>query len=150
MRGAMDSMDVMQSVHRSLLVGLRNERFEVKSPQQLVGLAVVMVQRKVARHWRRMKRTLPLDGRLAYHATPLDQVAGLEPPPAEVAGANDLLEQFLLQLDEIDRPLVRLKLDGYNSVDAGAVLGREPGFVRMRWARLRQLLRRRGGVNEQP
>jgi RNA polymerase sigma-70 factor (ECF subfamily) len=32
LRGAMDSMDVMQSVHRSLLTGLRNERFQFASP----------------------------------------------------------------------------------------------------------------------
>ena len=56
MRSAMDSMDVMQSVHRSLLTGVKNERFQLATPQQLIGLAVVMVQRKVARHWRKLKQ----------------------------------------------------------------------------------------------
>src|SRR6476659_3669855 len=56
MRGAMDSMDVMQSVHRSLLTGLKNDRFDFASPQQLIGLAVLLVQRKVARHWRKLKQ----------------------------------------------------------------------------------------------
>src|SRR5262245_13039812 len=56
MRGAMDSMDVMQSVYRSLLTGVKNERFQLTTPQQLIGLAVVLVQRKVARHWRKLKR----------------------------------------------------------------------------------------------
>ena len=56
MRSAMDSMDVMQSVHRSLLTGVKNQRFQLRTPQQLIGLAVVMVQRKVARHWRKLKQ----------------------------------------------------------------------------------------------
>src|SRR5262245_42516856 len=46
-RSALDSMDVVQSVHRSLLIGIRNQRFQLTSPQQMIGLAVIMVQRKV-------------------------------------------------------------------------------------------------------
>jgi hypothetical protein len=79
----MDSMDVMQSVHRSLLTGLKNERFQFASPQQLIGLAVVMVQRKVARHWRKLKR-FPAAGAApsdANRATPLDEIAGTTCPP---------------------------------------------------------------------
>jgi RNA polymerase sigma factor (sigma-70 family) len=146
MRGALDSMDVMQSVHRSLLTGLRIGRFEFTSPQQLVGLAVVMVQRKVARHWRQLKR-FPLAGR-AVAAAPLEAIASHESPPLELATANDLLEHCLAQLDDLDRQLVRLKLAGHSSVESAALLGREPAFIRMRWSRLRQLLRQRGHLAE--
>src|SRR5512145_318104 len=61
MRRAMDSMDVVQSVHQSLLIGLRSQRFDMSSPAQLIALAVVMVQRKIARHWRKIKQ-LPASG----------------------------------------------------------------------------------------
>jgi DNA-directed RNA polymerase specialized sigma24 family protein len=150
MRSTLDSMDVVQSVHRSLLIGLRNKRFQLTTPQQLIGLAVIMVQRKVARHWRRLQRipVTALDRSFEHHAATVDQLASLEPAPPDVAAANDLLEQFLAQLDELDRQLVHLKLDGHNSVDAAAALGREPAFVRMRWARLRQQLRQRGYTND--
>lgn len=146
MRRAMDSMDVVQSVHQSLLMGLRNRRFEMNSPAQLIALAVVMVQRKIARHWRKIKK-LPTSGSDTVghtHGTPLSGVSSDEPAPPELAVASDLLEQFLSQLDEFDRKLVRLKLDGHSSVEAAAILGREPAFIRMRWSRLRQLLRSRG------
>jgi len=143
MRRALDSMDVVQSVHQSLLIGLRSQRFDLSSPAQLIALAVVMVQRKIARHWRKIKQ-LPTTGDTVTGGTPLDCVISDEPAPAEVAAAGDLLEQFLLQLNEFDRTLVRLKLDGYSSVEAAAVLGREPAFIRMRWSRLRQILRQRG------
>jgi DNA-directed RNA polymerase specialized sigma24 family protein len=141
MRGAMDSMDVMQSVHRSLLTGLKNKRFQFASPQQLIGLAMVMVQRKVARHWRKLNR-IPGAGRGAGDAsaaTPLEAIASDESTPAELATANDLLERFLSQLDELDRQLVRLK--------AAEILGREPAFIRMRWSRLRQMLREGGHLD---
>jgi RNA polymerase sigma factor (sigma-70 family) len=150
MRRAMDSMDVMQSVHRSLLVGIRSDRFQLNSPQQLVALAIVMVQRKVARHWRKLKR-IPISGledAASSDATPLDALASSEPTPSEVAATDDLLELFLSQLDEFDQHLVRLKLDGHSSVETADILGRDAAFVRMRWARLRQRLRERGPLGQ--
>ena len=147
----MDSMDVMQSVHRSLLIGLRNERFQMTSPQQLIGLAVVMVQRKVSRHWRKEKR-LPTSGSAAdgrHDAVPcIESLPSTDSTPSEIAAATDLLDRFLSQLDDFDRQLVQLKLDGYNSVDAAGILHREPAFIRMRWSRLRQTLRERGYLDD--
>lgn len=145
MRRAMDSADVLQSVHRSLLIGIKNERYHVSSPQQLIGLAVVMVQRKVARLWRKLKR-LPTSGLDAADSreTRLDRIPSPAPTPSEAATAADLLEQFLSQLDELDQRLVHLKLDGHSSAESAAILGCDPAFVRMRWTRLRQKLRDRG------
>ncbi len=51
MRSVLDSMDIVQSVHRSLLIGLHREKFHFQTPDQLIALAALMVQRKVARHW---------------------------------------------------------------------------------------------------
>jgi len=150
MRGALDSMDVMQSVHRSLLTGLKIGRFEFATPQQLVGLAVVMVQRKVARHWRKLRR-FPLAGSGAADpatAAPLETIASDESAPSEIATANDLLERCLAQLNDLDQQLVRLKLSGFSSTESAALLGREPAFIRMRWSRLRQMLRERGHLED--
>jgi RNA polymerase sigma-70 factor (ECF subfamily) len=146
MRGALDSADVLQSVHRSLLVGLKIERYHVTSPQQLIGLAVVMVQRKVARQWRKLKRlpTTTLDDVYRSDNSPIDRLESDDPTPSQVASAAELLERFLSQLDELDQQLIRLKLNGLSSVEAAAILGRDPAFVRMRWTRLRQKLRDRG------
>src|SRR5262245_24261641 len=150
MRGALDSMDVMQSVYRSLLTGVKNERFQLTTPQQLIGLAVVLVQRKVARHWRKLKRIPNMANAAAdlNSAPPLEAIASDEAPPSEIATANDLLVAFLTQLDAFDRQLDRLKLAGHSSVESAAILGREPAFVRMRWSRLRQQLRDRGYTDE--
>ena len=56
LRPYLDSVDVMQSVHKSLMIGLQKGRFDISSPQKLVALAMTMVRRKVARHWRKMRR----------------------------------------------------------------------------------------------
>ena len=150
MRSAMDSMDVMQSVHRSLLTGVKSHRIQLDSPQQLIGLAVVMVQRKVARQWRKLKH-FPTIGSASGEQSPvtaLQAIASNEAAPAEMAAASDLLERLLGQLNAVDRQLVRLKLDGHSSVEAGRILGREPAFIRMRWSRLRQVLRKLNHLDE--
>ncbi|MEQ1828867.1 MAG: ECF-type sigma factor [Pirellula sp.] len=146
MRSVLDSMDIVQSVHRSLLVGLRNEKYQFASPQQLVALAVVMVQRKVARHWRKLKQMPSSHFELNYdnEGIPVDRRASSDPTASRIVSAADLLSQFLSQLNEFDRQLVRLKLDGHSSVETARILDREPAFIRMRWTRLRQTLRASG------
>jgi len=150
MRSAMDSMDVMQSVHRSLLTGVKSQRIQLESPQQLIGLAVVMVQRKVARQWRKLKQFPPIGNGAGGQgmAAALEAIASDEAAPAEMAAASDLLERLLGQLNAVDRQLVRLKLNGHSSVEAGRILGREAAFIRMRWSRLRQMLRKSDYLGE--
>jgi len=146
MRSALDSMDIVQSVHRSLLVGLRNEKYQFNSVEQLVALAVVMVQRKVAHHWRKMGKmpTSRLDLHLNEDGTSVDPIASRDPSVSRVLSANDLLDQFLSQLDQFDQQLVRLKLRGFSSVETAKLLGHESAFIRMRWTRLRKTLRDNG------
>src|SRR5262245_43354433 len=56
MRSHLDSLDIVQSVHRSLLRNLRSDKFQIEAPQQLVALAVQMARRKVAHQWRKLRR----------------------------------------------------------------------------------------------
>ncbi len=52
LRPHLDSMDLVQSVHRTLMLGLRDDKYDVSSPEKLLALALTIVRRKVARHWR--------------------------------------------------------------------------------------------------
>src|SRR5437870_1176633 len=61
LRPYLDSLDLVQSVHKSLLLGLRNDKFDISSPEKLVALALTIVRRKVARHWRHLQRQQRLD-----------------------------------------------------------------------------------------
>src|SRR3989442_15562916 len=56
LRPYLDSIDLIQSVHRSLLLGLRQDKFDISSPDKLIALATTLVRRKVARQWRHLRR----------------------------------------------------------------------------------------------
>src|SRR5262245_12741157 len=53
LRPVLDSMDLVQSVHRSLLVGIREDKFTIATLENLIALALTLLRRKVARQWRR-------------------------------------------------------------------------------------------------
>lgn len=146
MRSVLDSMDIVQSVHRSLLLGLRDEKYQFSAPKEVIALAVLMVQRKVARHWRKIKHlpTSRFELDSEDDDTPVDRIASHDPTVSRVVSANELLDRFLSKLDQFDQELVRLKLSGHSSVDTAKLLGREPAFIRMRWTRLRRRLSESG------
>src|SRR5262249_17822468 len=55
LRPHLDSLDLVQSVHRSLWIGLRYGKFDITSPEKLIALAMTMVRRKAARKWRKTR-----------------------------------------------------------------------------------------------
>src|SRR6266571_7445883 len=46
LRPYLDSLDLVQSVHKSLLVGLRKSQYDVSSPDKLIALTLTMLRRK--------------------------------------------------------------------------------------------------------
>src|SRR5436853_3971640 len=56
LRPYLDSVDLVQSVHKSLMLGLRDDKYELSTPENLLALALTLVRRKVARQWRRHRR----------------------------------------------------------------------------------------------
>src|SRR5215475_9847353 len=61
LRPYLDSLDLVQSVHRSLMLGLREDKFDISTPENLLALALTMVRRKAARQWRHLKRQKRLE-----------------------------------------------------------------------------------------
>src|SRR5438874_9664351 len=61
LRPYLDSIDLVQSVHRSLMLGLRENKFDISTPENLLALALTMVRRKAARQWRHLKRQQRLE-----------------------------------------------------------------------------------------
>src|SRR5690348_4987095 len=49
LRNVLDSFDLVQSVHRALLPGLRDGRYAFADEEQLVALAVTVLRHKVRR-----------------------------------------------------------------------------------------------------
>jgi RNA polymerase sigma-70 factor (ECF subfamily) len=144
LRNHLDSMDLLQSVHKSLLIGLRNEKFSIASSDKLIALACTIVRRKVARKWRAHRRQLHFgrvpSGESAYVTSLLSSITNHHASPAEVADYNDKLQRLCDHLPEIERKMLEMRLDGYTTGEVAQRLGIHPVAIRVRWTRLRQRL----------
>lgn len=144
LRPYLDSVDLVQSVHKSLLVGLRDQKFAFDTSDDLLALALTMVRRKVARQWRRLQRQQRLCGEsgepadLAYLLTALSRP---QDDPAQAAQFNDSIAQLCRNLNDAERRLLELRLEGYTPAECAAALNLSAVAFRVRLTRLRQRLR---------
>jgi RNA polymerase sigma-70 factor (ECF subfamily) len=149
LRPHLDSMDLVQSVHRSLLIGLRYEKFEISSPEKLIALALTLVRRKVARQWRRIKRQhVHGAGAAGETAQVSDSHPSPQADPAGDAQYQDAMRHLLSDLDEVDRRLIELRLQGYSTAEVARQMDIDSRFLRVRLGRLRKRLRDRGVLSE--
>lgn len=141
LRPYLDTMDLVQAVHQSLIVGLRAGKFEVTDPDRLAGLAVLIVRRKVARQWRRVQRQRRLSLSPADKPNDLSGIlAGLandHVTPASAVAHQDEVDRLWERLDAEDRQLVELRLQGYSSPEIAERLGISAVAARVRLTRLR-------------
>jgi RNA polymerase sigma-70 factor (ECF subfamily) len=144
LRPYLDSMDLVQSVHRSLLLGLRLQKISLTGPEHLVALALTMVRRKIARKWRRLRR------QERPPASPLPQLlsslSGAE--PARVAQLHDTLDKLCGQLTEKEQQIIGLRLQGLTTAESARELGMNADVLRVTLSRLRRRLRDAGIMEE--
>jgi RNA polymerase sigma-70 factor (ECF subfamily) len=141
LRPYLDSVDLVQSVHRSVLIGLRDAKYALQSPDQLIALALTIVRRKVARQWQRLRRQQRDSGiRDGEGHLPdlLQNLATPQPDPGEQAAQRDLLEKVCAGLDASERQLIELKLLGFRTVEIARQLGLNPDVLRVKLSRLRR------------
>ena len=134
LRPYLDSVDVIQSVHRSMMSGLAQGKFEIESPQNLVALATTMVRAKISTQWRRHKRQIrdcssETDRPEPGNGDPLDQLI-----------YNDEMQRLLEELPEVDCQVIRLRSEGLSTADAARKLGLPANVVRVRLSRIRKRL----------
>lgn len=149
LRPYLDSVDLTQSVHKSILRGLRDRKIALDDPEQLIGLAVTMLRRKAARHWRHLQRQRRLSGvGPAPAGSRSDVLASLGggPDPAADAQSRDQIEHLCARLDETERRILDLRLEGHTSNEIAAQTGLSHVNVRVRLTRLRQRLQSDGVV----
>lgn len=148
LRPHLDSLDLVQSVHRTLMLGLRENKFDISTPEQLVALALTLVRRKAARQWRRLQRQKRLDagpaetGNLAEVLTSLSRS---HDDPARAAQLNDQVRHLCAGLEEPDRRRLELRLHGHSPAEIAGQLGQTANAIYVRLSRLRERLRA-GGV----
>lgn len=143
LRPYLDSVDLVQSVHRSLMLGLRNDRFAIEHPEQLVALALTMVRRKIARHWRKMRRQKSATisaGDTNSTVNLLSNLCSTDPAPETTAALRDSIAHLFEQLSPYEQRLIELRLSGFSTSEAAAELGVASNVARVHLHRLRQRL----------
>ena len=140
-----DTIDLVQSVHFTLFEGLQQGKFEITSPEKLVGLAVTIVRRKIINHWRRQERHERWQAAESRQSVE-DATSGGDSQlgPAEVAEQKDAIDFILHQLQGTDRKLIELRLEGLTTAEVAERLGIDSHVLRVRLGRLRDRLRVRG------
>ncbi|MCC6510610.1 MAG: sigma-70 family RNA polymerase sigma factor [Pirellulaceae bacterium] len=151
LRPYLDSQDLVQSVHRSIMVGLRDEKFDISTPEKLVALTLTMLRRKIARHWRRMRR----QERLANGSNDLGDIvellASLSTPPESVeaeAQFRDSIMHLCSHMDALERQIIDLRLLGFAAPEIALQVGLSSVNVRVRMTRLRQRLAAAGVLDD--
>jgi RNA polymerase sigma factor (sigma-70 family) len=144
LRPYVDSVDLVQSVHRSMMVGLRDGKFDISTPQNLIALALTIVRRKVARQWRKVQRQQRLSGVDSSPGDLPDVLVGLvgkESDPAELASLRERTQRLWSELDPLERRVMELRMEGLSTADVARQLELDPDILRVRISRLRRRLR---------
>jgi RNA polymerase sigma-70 factor (ECF subfamily) len=148
LRPYLDSVDLVQSVHKSLMIGLRQDKFDLANPENLLALALTLVRRKVARQWRRVRRQQRGSEDAATLAGVLTTLTHPQDDPARAAAFNDAVRHLCESLNDCDRRLLELRLSGCTQGEVAETLDLSPVAVRVRMTRLRQRLRAAGVLDD--
>jgi RNA polymerase sigma-70 factor (ECF subfamily) len=150
LRPYLDSVDVVQSVHKSLLAGIKGGKFDLSTPENLIALAVTVVRRKVARQWRHLQKQQRLSrgDASAGRDAPAERIAavpGAEKDPARDAELRDAAQRVMAALDETEQRMLEMQAQGHSTAEIAAELGLNPVALRVRLSRLKKRLQE-GGI----
>jgi RNA polymerase sigma-70 factor (ECF subfamily) len=143
LRPYLESIDLVQSVHKSILISLRNKSYVFDGPEDLIALAVTMVVRKASRMWRKVKRDQENRGLV-------EQLLRRRPvadDPTARAEREDQVRDLLGRLSDEDRLLIELHLEDCGTREIAARLNTAENIVRARRSKLFRRLREEAGVD---
>lgn len=141
-----DPEDVVQSAYRSFFVKAGEGRYEASASGDLWKLLIAITRHKLLH---------AVEKQQAARRTPTVETRQSEfvdaaPSPAEVAIVADELQQLFMQLTQEERLVLELRLQGNDTPEIAAQLGKSPRTVRRMMADLRhRFLARLGHVESQ-
>jgi RNA polymerase sigma-70 factor, ECF subfamily len=148
LRPKVDAEDVVQSVFKSFFVRFADDRFDLEGWDGLWSLLTVITLRKCGyrtRHFRAGRRDVRREaaGREDDSASAWEAVAR-EPTPVEAAQLTETVEQLFAGLDDRNRRIVELSLQGSTVAETAAAVGITERTVYRTLERVKQRLRRLG------
>jgi len=112
---------------------------------------MTLLRRKVARHWRRLRKQKRFEaGGSSPELLPqiLAELSTPQADPAEVVEFRDELERLCRRLDVMDRQILALRLDGYTPAEIAEQLDMNHVTLRVRVIRLRERLNSTGVLQD--
>jgi RNA polymerase sigma-70 factor (ECF subfamily) len=146
LRHKVEPEDVVQSVYKSFFLRYGDGKLDLVNWNSLWGLLTLLTVRKCAERaaYHRAERrdaarevTPPRDDAASW-LEPL----GREPTPLEAAVLSETVEQLFGGLDEQERPVLELSLQGYTTREISEQLGRAERTVRLLREGIRHRLER--------
>ncbi len=139
--------DVVQSAYRSFFVRYGDEIKEEEGLEGLWPLLTLITIRKCAdrvRYYQAERRNISREASAPSPdlPQPWQEAAGREPTPEHAAVLAETLENLLSGLDEDDRPIIELSLQGFSTPEVSERLGRAERSVRRVRERVRKQLER--------
>jgi DNA-binding CsgD family transcriptional regulator len=126
------------------MIALWSNRYEFSSPENLLALAKTILRRKIARLAERAERQRRFDGPSGGDSTnagPLQVLASPEAGPAAAAEFRSALDHVCRQLNDRERHILTLLLQGQTRKEIAEGLGEDPHSFRVYWGRVMARLR---------
>lgn len=146
LRPHLDSVDVAQSVHKSILAKLIEGKLVIHDSRRLIALACLIARRKIAKKWRKVRRQERLP----------ELQSQLIPASNSHTGNSSAAENQLAMklaairesVSEGERQLIDLRLAGLTTEQIARQLKIEPVALRVRWSRLCAKIRKSSSLGE--
>jgi RNA polymerase sigma-70 factor (ECF subfamily) len=141
LRRKVDPEDVVQSAYKSFFLRYGAGKLEIRDWDNLWALLTVITLRKCLDRveYHRAERR---DVHREAAAPPWWDAVAREPTPQEAAVLAETVERLLRGLEEGERPIVELSLQGYTTQEISARLGRPERSVRRLRERVKKQLQR--------
>lgn len=143
-----DPEDIVQSVFRTFFARLKDDKFEINDQDDLFRLLMRITVHKTLRqiaHHKAAKRDPSQE--LAQGESAQDQLLQLltmEPSPEATVTFLDQLEHFMAQLQNTDREILTLRLQGFSTEEIAQKLGSYDRKIRRVLERIRDVAEHEG------
>jgi RNA polymerase sigma factor (sigma-70 family) len=143
LRSRVEPEDVIQSVFRSFFTRFESGQFQLGNWDNLWTVLTLITVRKCANRaefWQAAKRDLQREANLPRHNNPLEEALARDPTPSQAAILSETVERLMKKIQEQDRSILTLHLQGCDIAAISAQVGRTERTVRRTLERIRRML----------
>lgn len=144
-RTRVEPEDVIQSVFRSFFTRFEAGQFQLGDWDNLWTVLTLITVRKCANRlefWQAAKRDLRREANVRPQSDPLEEALARDPTPSEAAILSETVEKLMKNVQEQDRSILGLHLQGWDIAAISTQVQRTERTVRRTLERVRRMLMR--------